>query len=85
MVREGATLILQSETVCFDRDLAIAMASEDGVCCTWVGVYALDEAGRCAQDSAIFSVGSLTQRRATASAYCREPLADSVPSVPSAP
>ncbi|MFG1212746.1 hypothetical protein V5F72_08590 [Xanthobacter flavus] len=59
MVSEEGKLLLQSETVCFDRDLAFAMADDDGDHCTWVGVYALDAEGRNIQNGALYSSGSL--------------------------
>lgn len=59
MVSEEGKLLLQSETVCFDRDLAFAMADDDGDHCTWVGVYALDADGRSIQNGALYSNGSL--------------------------
>lgn len=59
MVSEEGKLLLQSETICFDRDLAIAMADDDGDHCTWVGVYALDAEGRSIQNGALYSSGSL--------------------------
>ncbi|MEP9353112.1 hypothetical protein ABLE93_05875 [Xanthobacter sp. KR7-65] len=62
-------MVLESETICFDEDLAISMATGDGAHCTWVGVYALDAEGRSLQDSALFSVGSLDQRRPSGSVY----------------
>ncbi|MFG1245508.1 hypothetical protein [Xanthobacter flavus] len=59
MVSEEGKLLLKSETVCFDRDLAFAMADDDGDHCTWVGVYALDAEGRSIQNGALYSSGSL--------------------------
>lgn len=59
MVNEEGKLLLQSETICFDRDLAFAMADEDCDHCTWVGVYALDADGRNVQNGALYSNGSL--------------------------
>ena len=59
MVSEEGTLRIQSETICFDRDLAIAMADDDSDHCTWVGVYALDADGRSLQNGAVYSNGSL--------------------------
>lgn len=59
MVSEEGKLRLQSETICFDRDLAFAMAQEDVDHCTWVGVYALDAEGHNVQNGALYSNGSL--------------------------
>jgi hypothetical protein len=59
MVSDEGKLLLQSETICFDRDLAFAMADEDGDHCTWVGVYALDAEGHNIQNGALYSSGSL--------------------------
>lgn len=63
MVRDRGDLRVESETVCFDRDLAFAMARDDGAHCAWVGVYGLDEDGRCVTGSAIYSLGSLEPPR----------------------
>lgn len=78
MVRAQGALVLESETVCFDRDFAIAMARED--CgegpdcrdCAWSGVYALDADGRCVSSAPIFWTGSLTAapRSAACAARC---------------
>ncbi|MFG1318490.1 hypothetical protein [Xanthobacter autotrophicus] len=60
MVRSRGSLVLESETVCFDRDLAVAMATEDCARCVWSGVYPLDANGRCVTGSPIFCRGSLS-------------------------
>ncbi|MFG1349290.1 hypothetical protein [Xanthobacter autotrophicus] len=60
MVRSRGSLVLESETVCFDRDLAFAMATEDCARCAWSGVYPLDANGRCVAGSPIFCMGSLS-------------------------
>ena len=59
MVRSRGHLVLESETVCFDRDLAVAMAKDDCARCAWSGVYPLDANGRCVAGSPIFCMGSL--------------------------
>lgn len=59
MVNEEGSLLLQSETICFDRDLAFSIADDEGDHCTWVGVYALDADGRTIQNGALYSNGSL--------------------------
>ncbi|MFG1371252.1 hypothetical protein V5F32_03665 [Xanthobacter oligotrophicus] len=60
MVRTRGSLVLESETICFDRDLAVAMATEDCTRCVWSGVYPLDATGRCVAGSPIFCMGSLS-------------------------
>ncbi|MDI4663292.1 hypothetical protein K9U40_02895 [Xanthobacter autotrophicus] len=60
MVRSRGSLVLESETVCFDRDLAVAMAMDDCRSCSWSGVYPLDAEGRCVAGSPIFCMGSLS-------------------------
>lgn len=61
MVRSRGSLVLESETVCFDRDLAVAMATDDCGCCAWSGVYPLDANGRCVAGSPIYCRGSLSE------------------------
>lgn len=60
MVRSRGSLVLESETVCFDRDLAVAIATDDCASCAWSGVYSLDANGRCVGGSPIFYRGSLS-------------------------
>lgn len=59
MMRSRGSLVVESETVCFDRELAIAMAEEDGGWSVWSGVYQLDRDGRCVTGAPIFCIGSL--------------------------
>ena len=59
MVSEEGKLLLQSETICFDRELAFSIADDEGDHCTWVGVYALDADGRSLQNSAVYCSGCL--------------------------
>jgi hypothetical protein len=69
MVSDEGKLLLQSETICFDRDLAFAMADDDGDHCTWVGVYALDAEGHNIQNGALYSSGSLHGFGSTGRSY----------------
>lgn len=59
MVSEEGKLLLQSETICFDRELAFSIADDEGDHRTWVGVYALDANGRSLQNSAVYCSGCL--------------------------
>lgn len=59
MVSEEGKLLLQSETICFDRELAFSIADDEGDHRTWVGVYALDAEGRSLQNSAVYCSGCL--------------------------
>lgn len=66
MVRTGGALVLESETVCFDREFAMDLAREDCAggedcqMCAWSGVYPLDAEGRYITGAPIFWAGSLT-------------------------
>jgi len=85
MVRAGGDLVLESETICFDREFAIAIARED--CgdgpdcreCAWSGVYCLDADGRCIGGAPIFWAGSLTAApgQVTCLGRCTPPHAES--------
>lgn len=42
---EDGLWVQESETICFDHDLALSIAEADGLFVAWVGVYPLDKDG----------------------------------------